>query len=208
MNQTLAIEGKVWKTVLRVLSLITFFIGAYTLVQSVLELISYFEAKDVSMLVVVLYILVTPLCFVAALFFAISVHKMAMGEEGEQKIVLAYAVLVLSAVDNLIYVSVHHAGDAISFYLLAGIELVCFVVLFLYYQGWGIRMLALSSAILLIACTALELEEAVRYFATAEAVVLQDWIGYYFSQSVLSFLIALQSLLFLFGLKKEIPVKK
>lgn len=208
MNQTLRIGGEIWKTLLRILTLITFFVGAYTLVQSVLELIYYFEAKNVSMLVVGLYVLVTPLCFAASLFFAFSIHRMAMGQIVDQKILLAYALLLLSAVDNLIYVSVHRAGDAMSFYLLAGIELVCVIVFFLYYYGLDIHMLTLCAAVLYLACTGLELEEAVRYYATAENVVLADWGGYYFSQTLLSFLLALLSFLFVFGLKREIPVKE
>lgn len=199
-NNTLSVSGKMWKMPLRVLTLITFFIAAYSLVQSVLVLIQDYERQDLSMLVVVIFLLVTPLAFAAALLFAYSVHKMAGGMEAGKQIVLGYSMLVLAAVDNLIYISIHHEGDSVSFYLLGGIELICFIIFFLYYQDLGNRAMALCAGILLVACMVLELEEAIRYFIS---ISYYDFTGYYFSQTLLEALLAVESLLFLFGLKKR-----
>lgn len=199
-DNTLSISGKIWKMPLRVLSLITFFVAAYSFVQSVLVLIQDYERQDLSMLVVVIFLLVTPFAFAAALFFAYSIHRMAGGEKASRQIILGYAMLVLAAVDNLIYVSIHHEGDSVSFYLLGGIELVCFIIFFLYYQDLGNRAMALCAGILLVACTVLELEEAIRYFVS---ISYYDFTGYYFSQTLLDTLLAVESLLFVFGLKKR-----
>lgn len=204
-NNTLTIGGKAWKMPLRVLTLITFFIAAYTLVQSVLVLIQDYERQDLSMLVVVIFLLVTPLAFATALLFAYSVHKIAGGAQAGKQIVLGYAVMVLAAVDNLIYISIHHEGDSVSFYLLGGIELVCFILFFLYYQDLGNRAMALCAGVLLVACTVLELEEAIRYFIS---VSYYDFTGYYFCQTLLDALIAVESLLFLLGLKKQEGIDK
>lgn len=190
---------------LRVLSLITLFIGAYSFVQSVLILIQDYEQQDLSMVVVIIFLLVTPFSFAASFFFAFGIHRIAADEGADQKIILGFAMMVMAAVDNLVYVSIHHEGDAISFYLLGGIELICFVICFLYYQGLGNRTMTLCGAILLTACTALELEEAVRYFIS---IGYYDFTGYYFSQTFLDVLIAVESLLFVFGLRQGIVRKK
>lgn len=199
-DNTLSISSKTWRMPLRVLSLITFFIAAYSLVQSVLVLIQDYERQDLSMLVVIIFLLVTPFAFAAALFFAYSIHRMAGDGKADRQMILGYAMLVLAAVDNLIYISIHHEGDSVSFYLLGGIELVCFIIFFLYYQDLGNRAMALCAGILLVACTVLELEEAIRYFVS---ISYYDFTGYYFSQTVLDALLAVESLLFVFGLKKR-----
>ena len=60
--------------------------------------------------------------------------------------------------------------------------------------------MALCAGILLVACTVLELEEAIRYFVS---ISYYDFTGYYFSQTLLDTLLAVESLLFVFGLKKR-----
>lgn len=204
-NHTLSISGKIWNAPLRILTLITFFIGAYSLVQSILVLIQDYERQDLSMLVVVIFLLVTPLAFAASLFFAYAVHKMAKGQGADRQIGIGYAMMVLASVDNLIYVSIHHEGDSLSFYLLGGIELICFIIFFLYYQDIGNHALTLCAGILIVACTVLELEEAIRYFVS---VSYYDFTGYYFVQTLLDTLIAVESLLFIFGLQKGIRIKE
>lgn len=201
----LSINGEVWKIPLRVLTVITLFIASYSLVQSALVLIEDYERQDLSMLVVIIFLLVTPLAFAATLFFAYSVHRMASGTEADGQMALGYALTVLAAVDNLIYVSIHHEGDSVSFYLIGGIELICFIIFFLYFQDMGNRPMALCAGILLVACTVLELEEAVRYFIS---ISYYDFTGYYFSQTLLNVLIAVESLLFVFGVKKRAKIEE
>jgi hypothetical protein len=204
-NHTLSIRGKTWATVLRVMTIITLFLGAYTMVQSVFVWVQDFHEQNVSMLVVAIYLLVTPFSFLAALFFAFGVHRISRGDGGDMQIVLGYAMAVMAAVDNLIYVSVHHSSDSLSFYILGGIEFICFVICFLYYQGIGSWAVTLCAAILLVACTLLKTEEAVRYFISIQ---YYTFTGYYFSQVILDLLIAAEGLLFVISMENGIVQKK
>ena len=120
----------------RVLTLITFFLGAFTLVQAILLLSEYYSNYDVSMPVVILFLLITPFAFVAALMFAFGVHKIAQGNGADKNIILGFAMMLLLAVDNLIYIPIHYRGDngdPLSFMILGAIELICLIIFFLYY---------------------------------------------------------------------------
>ena len=66
MNHLYTIEGRIWQTVLRVLTLVTLFAGSYALVQAILLVIRDWELQNVSMLVVMIYVLVTPFAFAAS----------------------------------------------------------------------------------------------------------------------------------------------
>lgn len=199
MNHLYTIEGKMWQSILRVLTLITLFAGAYALVQAVLEMIQFWEMEDLSMLVVVIYLLVTPFAFAASLLWAYSVHRMAQTANGDMALVLGFAMMIMASVDNLIYISIHHGGDSLSFFILGGLRLICFVICFMYYQGVGNKAVTLCASIILVGAAALELEEAVRYFISIE---VYEFGGYYFVQTTLAALLALESLLFVFGIKK------
>lgn len=205
MNHLYTIEGKVWQTVLRVLSLVTLFTGAYALVQGILLVIRDWEMQNVSMLVVMIYVLVTPLGFVAALLWAYSVHRMARTENGDMAIILGYAMMLMASVDNLIYISIHNEGDSLSLFILGGIELVCFMICFLYYQRIGSHVITLCAALLLVAVAALRLEETVRYLAGIGSYAFN---GYYFVQMLLETLLAVESLLFVFAVKKGFIQKR
>lgn len=207
MNEksTLYIEKALWQTPLRILSLLNLFISAYALMKGVLFLVESIGRQELSLLVVVIYLLVTPFCFMAVLFFSYAVYRMSGGMGADMQIVWGFAMMVLASVDDLIYISIHHEGDALSFYLLGGIVLICYIICFLYYQDIGNRALTLCASVLLTACAVLSLEEAVRYFAS---VSWYEVTGYYFSQTLLEFLLAVQSLLFLFALQKGAGQKK
>lgn len=202
----LSISKPAWRMPLRVLSLLTFFIGAFSLVQSVLMLMSYCQQDNLSLPVVIVFLAVTPLTFGASLFFALGIHWMASGKGGDLQIILGFAMMILASVDGLIYVSVRHEGDSISFYLLAGIQILCFAICFLYYQDFGTFSLTLCGVILLAACAVLEMEEAARYLASVQVIEMTDL--YYFVKNVLNTLIAAESVVFLFGLHKGIRVKE
>lgn len=205
MNHLYTVEGKKWQTVLRVITLITLFVGAYSLVQSVLLLIQDLEIPDLSMLVVVIYLMATPFAFAAALLWAYSVHRMTQTANGDLALVLGYAMMIMVNIDKLVYVSIHQEGDSLSFVILSGIKLVCFVICFLHYQGIGNRGITLFAAILLVASAALELEEAVRYLIQTGNYALNS---YYFIQTLLEGFLAVEGLLFLFGVKKGFIQKR
>ena len=205
MNHIYTIEGKKWQTVLRVITLITLFAGAYTLVQSILLLIQDLEIPDLSILVVVIYLLATPFAFAAALLWAYSVHRMAQTGNGDLALVLGFAMMIMVNIDKLVYVSIHQEGDSLSFIILSAIKLVCFVICFLHYQAIGNRGITLFAAILLVASAVLELEEAVRYLVETGYYALNS---YYFIQTLLEGLLAAEGLLFLFGVKKGFIQKR
>ena len=54
-NHTITLQDKKWGMPVRVLTLITFFLGAFTLVQAILLLSEYYSNYDVSMPVVILF---------------------------------------------------------------------------------------------------------------------------------------------------------
>ena len=181
-----AVESPIWQRVLRVFTLGVLFVAAYSLVQSVVFFISATKAENISMLVVAIYLLITPFCFLAALFWAYSVHGMLIGKNGDFSLVLGFAMLVLAAVDNTVYVSIHHEGDSLTFYVMGGLQIVCSVIGFLYYQELGNKRLTVLAMVLLWGCSLLDLIEAVRYYASIDTFGL---FSYYMAQTVLSFLL-------------------
>ena len=92
-NHTITLQDKKWGMPVRVLTLITFFLGAFTLVQAILLLSEYYSNYDVSMPVVILFLLITPFAFVAALMFAFGVHKIAQGNGADKNIILGFAMM-------------------------------------------------------------------------------------------------------------------
>ena len=203
-NHNLSLYGKTGTSILRVLTLIGLFFSAYALVQGFFVLIQDFQAQEISKLVVVVYLLATPFTSAAAILFTFFVHRSARGEGADFLMILGYAMMVMAAVDNLIYVSIHHSGDSVSFYILGGIELISLIICFLYYQGIGNWGMTLCASILLVACMALELEEAVRYIFS---VGMYAFTSYYFAQTLLDFLVAAEGVLFAFFVKTGIEHK-
>ena len=187
------------------MTLITLFMSTCSLVQSILMFQKYSQQQNLSMFVAVLFLMVSPFTFLASLFFAWGIHKMASGTGADRSIVLGYAMMMLTAVDNLIYVSVHSGGDTLSLYLLGGIQGICFGICFLYYQDYVTAPLALCSCILLAGCSMLDITDAIRYIGSLSAMELPDI--YYLVKSVVNVLIAVEGFLFLFGIHKGIRTK-
>ena len=161
------------------------------------------------MAVVVLFLLITPFAFAASLFFGFGVHRICQGIGADNNIILGYAMLLLLAVDNLIYIPIHYQGengDPVSFLILGGIELICIVIFFLYYQNMGNKALAICAGVLLILSFGFEMLEAVRLVG-AEDVEVSLNVVYNLGKKVLNTLFAVQSLIFVFGLNRSIKVK-
>ncbi len=140
-----------------------------------LLLSEYYSNYDVSMPVVILFLLITPFAFVAALMFAFGVHKIAQGNGADKNIILGFAMMLLLAVDNLIYIPIHYRGDngdPLSFMILGAIELICLIIFFLYYQNWGNKALTFCAGILLVLSFGFEMVEAIRLFLCAADITL------------------------------------
>ena len=196
-NNTITLQDKNWGMPVRVLTLITFFLGAFTLVQAILLLSEYYSNYDVSMPVVILFLLITPFAFVAALMFAFGVHKIAQGNGADKNIILGFAMMLLLAVDN---------GDPLSFMILGAIELICLIIFFLYYQNWGNKALTFCAGVLLVLSFGFEMVEAIRLLSAADITLTLDTF-YNLMKKVLNTLLAVQALLFVFALNPSVRVK-
>ena len=202
-NHTITVGGKVWTVPLRVLTIINLFLGAFAMVQSMMVLLDYYNNYEISMSVVIIYLLVTPFAFAASLLFAFGTHRILQGTGADNNIIWGFAMMILMAVDNLIYIPIHYSG-ATSLFILGGIELVCTIILFMYYQGWGNKALVLCGSILLILSFGYELMEAIR--TVNEQGLELDYL-YLLVTKVLNTLLAVLPLLFVFGLNTNIKVK-
>ena len=192
------IRGSLFKIPARVLTLITLFLSAVALVQSGMILVNEVRLGEVAVPVVVIFLLVTPLAFAGAVFMALAGHRMASEEGGMSALVFGYAMMTLVSVDTLIYIPIHYAKeDALTFYVLGGIELICTVILFFYFQGMGPRILALVASVLLTLSFGLEFVEAVRYFMSFD--VLDIYVIYNLVKKTVMALFGLESILFVLG---------
>lgn len=206
-NHTITLRDKKWGVPLRVLTLINFFLASFTLVQCVMLLSEYYSNYDISMPVVIIFLMITPLAFVASLLFAFGVHRIAQGMGADRNIVLGFAMMLLLAVDNLVYIPIHYGGDSLSFLILGAIELICLIIFFLYYQNLGNKALVICAGILLILSFGFEAVEAIRLISAEDVLLTVDTL-YYLVKKVLNTLIAVQSLLFVFALNCSIKVKE
>lgn len=204
---SLSIKGEFYKIPMRVLTLITMFMAAVSLVQSVMIMINEAKLGLVSMPVVIIFLLVTPLIFAGTVFMAFSIHGMAQERRTGGWLTISYALFLLASVDNLIYIPIHYEDSAAtSFLILGGIQLICLGICFFYFQNIGPKALALCGSILLILSFGLEFLEAVRYVASFTRVDV--YVMYNFVKKMVNVLIAVSSLLFVLGLRNDVVVKE
>ena len=209
-NHTITLRDKKWGVPVRVLTLINFFLASFTLVQCIMLMSEYYSNYDVSMPVVFIFLLITPLAFSASLLFVFGIHRIAQGIGADKNIVLGFAMMLLLAVDNLVYIPIHYRGDngnPVSFLILGAIELICLIIFFLYYQNFGNKALTVCAGILLILSFGFEMIEAVRLLSAEDVTLTLDTL-YNLIKKVLNTLIAVQSLLFVFALDRSIKVKE
>lgn len=207
-NHTLSMNEKRFGIPLRVLSLINLFLASFSMVQCVMILLNEYNLGEVSMFVVCIFLLITPLAFAATLLFAFGTHRIAKGEGADNNIVYGFALMVLLAVDNLIYIPIHYGmSEGASFLILGGIELICLIIFFLYYQNIGNRALVIVAGVLLILSFGFELLEAIR-LVQADDVAANLYSIYNLVKKSLNALIAVQALLFVFGLIRGVGEKE
>lgn len=203
-NHTITLGGRPWAVPMRILTLINLFLGAFSMVQCIMVLLDYYNNYEISLPVVIIYLLVTPFAFVACLLFAFGTHRIIQGAGADNNIIFGYAMMILLAVDNLIYIPIHYEG-ATSLFILGAIELVCIIILFLYYQGWGNKALTVCGCVLLILSFGYEMIEAIR--TMNEQGMQLDYL-YLLVVKVLNTLLGVVSLLFVFGFNTNIKVKE
>lgn len=203
-NHTITLGSRQWAVPMRILTLINLFLGAFSMVQCIMVLLDYYNNYEISLPVVIIYLLVTPFAFVAALLFAFGTHRILQGVGADNNIIFGYAMMILMTVDNLIYIPIHYEG-ATSLFILGAIELVCVIILFLYYQGWGNKALAICGCVMMILSFGYEMVEALR---TLNEQGMQLDYMYLLDVKVLNTLLGVMSLLFVFGFNANIKVKE
>ena len=127
----------------------------------------------------------------------------------DKNIILGFAMMLLLAVDNLIYIPIHYRGDngdPLSFMILGAIELICLIIFFLYYQNWGNKALTFCAGVLLVLSFGFEMVEAIRLLSAADITLTLDTF-YNLMKKVLNTLLAVQALLFVFALNPSVRVK-
>ncbi len=192
------LRGSFFKVPIRILTLVNLFLSAAALVQCGMILVNEIRLAEVSVPVVVIFLLVTPFAFAGSIFMAIAGHRMASEEGGVSALVFGYALFTLVSVDTLVYIPIHYAvEEATTFYILGGIELLCTVILFFYFQGMGPRILALVASVLLILSFGLEFVEAIRYFMSFD--VLDVYVIYNLVKKTVMALFGVESILFVLG---------
>lgn len=206
-NHTITLREERWGIPLRVLSLVNLFLASFALVQCVMILLNEYNLHEVSMSVVFVFLMITPFAFAATLLFAFGIHRIGQGGGADANIIWGFAMMILLEVDNLVYIPIHYEADqAASFFILGGIELICLIIYFLYYQNMGNRVLTLCAGILLILSFGFEMTEAVR-LVMADEVGASIYSIYNLVKKVLNTLIAVQAFLFIFALNRSITIE-
>ncbi len=204
---SLSIKGEIYKIPMRVLTLITMFMAAVSLVQGIMIMINEARLGLVSIPVVVIFLFVTPLTFAGTVFMAVSIHGMSQERRTGGWLIISYALFLLASVDNLIYIPIHYEKSAAtSFLILGGIQLVCLGICFFYFQNIGPKALAVCGSVLLILSFGLEFLEAVRYVASFTKIDV--YVMYNFVKKLVNLLIGISSLLFVLGLRNDVVVKE
>lgn len=209
-NHTITLRDRKWGIPARTLTLINLFLGSFTMVQCIILLMEYYTGSNISMPVVIIFLLITPFAFAASLLFAFGVHRICQGMGADNNIILGFAMMLLLAVDNLIYIPIHYRGDngdPLSFMILGSIELICLIIFFLYYQNLGNQALTICAGILLILSFGFEMIEAIRLIGAEDVALSLDAV-YNLLKKVLNTLIAAQSLLFVFAFNRSVKVKE
>lgn len=209
-NHTITLRDRKWGIPARTLTLINLFLGSFTMVQCIILLMEYYTGSNISMPVVIIFLLITPFAFAASLLFAFGVHRICQGMGADNNIILGFAMMLLLAVDNLIYIPIHYRGDngdPLSFMILGSIELICLIIFFLYYQNLGNQALTICAGILLILSFGFEMIEAIRLIGAEDVALSLDAV-YNLLKKVLNTLIAAQSLLFVFAFNRSFKVKE
>ena len=185
---------------LRFVLLITVVISAYDTGRAILTFVDYSRRADMDMLLVILWLLVAPLTFAATVCLFYACKRLREGHSPSTPITIAFGLMVLSAVSNLIsYVNTLN-GNGLSIVILCAISLVCYVICFLYYQRIGTSVLTYFAAIMNILCSGYFLLNGIKLVAEQP----EQLLGYVFTSYLTAFLIAVSILIFSLAVGMEI----
>ena len=196
------IQNPIFLKALRVMLIATVIITAYDTGQAVIAFVRRVSHPDMDILLVFLWLLADPLMLVAAFCLFYAFKRMLEGATVSLPVTIGFGALILGSVANLISkgTTINNRGAeidnplyGISLVILYCLILVCYIIIFLYYQKIGSRVLALFAGGMGLLCGA-------YLFLNGIILVLNEpeqFIGYFFSTYVSAFAIAGSSMLFL-----------
>ena len=121
-------------TPLRMLLTFTVVISAYDTGQAVLSFIELAKQPGMDTMLVLIWLLSAPMSFICAVCLFLSIKKLREGKSASMTLTVGIGAMVLSSVAALISQANVLNGKALSSLVLCGIVLVCYVIVFLYYQ--------------------------------------------------------------------------
>ncbi|MBO6108726.1 MAG: hypothetical protein J6P16_04905 [Eubacterium sp.] len=167
-------------------------ISAYDTGRAILSFIELMRLPEMDVLLVLLWLLTAPLSFAAVFFFFFSCKKLREGRSAGMTITIAFGLMILSSVSNLISQASILNGNGLSIMILCAIVLVCYIICFLYYQRIGTKFLTYFAAAMNVLCGGYYLLNGIKLVIDEPDQLL----GYLFTSYFTAFLVAVSVLLF------------
>ncbi|MBR1873649.1 MAG: hypothetical protein IJ807_01990 [Eubacterium sp.] len=194
-SDDIRIERPSFLTPLRVLLTFTVVISAYDTGQAVLSLIELAGQPGMDGMLVFIWLLSAPLSFICAVCLFLSVKKLREGKSASMTLTVGIGAMVLSSVAALISQANILNGRALSIMVLCGIVLVCYVIIFLYYQKIGTKPLTIFAAVMGVLCGGYYLMNGILLIKDQPEQIL----GYLFVSYLTAFLVAVCILVYTFA---------
>ena len=186
------IERTSFLTPLRVLLTFTVVISAYDTGQAVLSFIELAKQPGMDTMLVLIWLLSAPMSFICTVCLFLSIKKLREGKSASMTLTVGIGAMVLSSVAALISQANVLNGKALSILVLCGIVLVCYVIIFLYYQKIGTKPLTIFAGVMGVLCGG--------YYLLNGIILVKDQpeqiLGYLFSSYLTAFLVAICVLIY------------
>ncbi len=198
----IGIKNPIFLKALRVVLIASVIITAYDSGQAILAFVRRVSHPDMDVFLVFLWLLSDPLMLVTAFCLFYAYKRMSEGATVQLPVTIGFGSMVLGSVANLISkgTTLSNRGSevndslyGISLVILYSLILVCYIIIFLYYQNIGPKVLALFAGGMGVLCGA-------YLFLNGIVLILNEpeqFIGYFFSNYVSAFAISAASMLFL-----------
>ena len=186
------IERPSFLTPLRILLTFAVVVSAYATGRAVFQFIDMMKMPEMDGLLVFIWLLAAPLSFVCVVALFYSVMKLREGKSVSMALGVAFGSMVLSSVAQLISQANILNGRGLTIMLLCGIVLICYVIIFLYYQKIGTRPLTYFAAVMGVLCGGCYLYNGILIVREQTDLIL----GYLFASYLTAFLVAVSSLIY------------
>lgn len=198
----IGIKNTLFLKAFRVVLLATVIITAYDTGQAVIAFVRRVSHPDMDVFLVFLWLLSDPLMLVSAFCLFYAYKRMSEGATVQLPVTIGFGSMVLGSVANLISkgTTINNRGAeidnplyGISLVILYCLILVCYIIIFLYYQNIGPKILAIFAGGMGLLCGAYLLLNGFLLVISEP----DQFIGYFFSNYLASCAIAASSMLFL-----------